>query len=86
MAGGELDNQISEEKKKQLNNAFGAIACEMEGASVGTVCYINKVPFCVIRAISDEANGTSDVDYPTFKVSAGKRSVEIVQEFIRSIG
>ena len=34
------------EQKKYISETFGAIACEMEGAAIGHVCYVNKVPFC----------------------------------------
>lgn len=54
------------EKKEYIKNTFNAIACEMEGAAIAQVCYVNKVPFCVIRAISDNADGHSNVDYSDF--------------------
>ncbi len=38
----------------------------MEGASIGHVCYMNGVPFGVLRAISDGANDDSHMDYPEF--------------------
>ena len=74
----------AQEKKDFIRDNFGAIACEMEGASIGQVCYVNKVPFCVIRAISDEANGDASVDYPTFAKQAAENSLKIVQAFIKS--
>ena len=49
----------SSERKSAIVKTFGAIACEMEGASIGQVCYVNRVPFCVLRAISDSADGSS---------------------------
>ncbi len=45
----------SKDKLNRLMEEFGAVACEMEGGSIGQVCYINKVPFTVVRAISDNA-------------------------------
>ena len=56
----------SAERKDAIIKTFGAIACEMEGAAIGQVCYVNRVPFCVLRAISDSADGSSHMDYPTF--------------------
>ena len=56
----------------------------MEGASIGQVCYVNKVPFCVLRAISDEANGEASMDYPTFAKKAAENSIKIVSEFIKN--
>ena len=45
-------------RKTFITDTFSAIACEMEGAAVGQVCYVNQVPFCVLRAISDSADGS----------------------------
>ena len=70
------------EKKKYIEDTFGAIVCEMEGAAIGQVCYVNSVPFCVIRAVSDKADGSSHVDYMTFVASAAKKNAEIVVEYL----
>ena len=43
----------SKDKLNRLMEEFGAVACEMEGGSIGQVCALNKIPFAVIRAISD---------------------------------
>ena len=66
--------------KEFIRTEFGAIACEMEGASIGHVCYINKVPFGVIRAISDGEG--AEMDYATFAPLAAKQSIEIVKKFV----
>lgn len=69
-----------QETKDRIVNTFGAIACEMEGAAIGQVCYVNKVPFAVIRAISDDADGGACEDYPTFAKMAAKNSAKAVIE------
>lgn len=48
------------EKADFLYQEFNAIACEMEGAAVAHVCYLNKKPFAVVRALSDMAGQASD--------------------------
>ena len=68
------------ETKKRIVDTFGAIACEMEGAAIGQVCYVNKVPFAVIRAISDDADGGACEDYPAFAKMAAKNSAKAVIE------
>jgi len=68
----------NQETKNRIVNTFGAIACEMEGAAIGQVCYVNKVPFAVIRAISDDADGGACEDYPTFAKTAAKNSAKAV--------
>ena len=73
----------SAERKAFIAEHFKAIACEMEGAAVGQVCYVNKVPFCVLRAISDSADGSSHMDYPTFVQMAAEQSVALLRRFMR---
>ena len=51
-------------QKALLHERFQAIACEMEGGSIGHVCYVNKVPFAILRSISDGEGGS--MDYQTF--------------------
>lgn len=68
------------DRKAEIVSLFGAIACEMEGASIAQVCYVNKVPFCVMRTISD-GKGEA-MDYQTFAVSAAKKSMEIIEKFL----
>ena len=71
------------ERKAFIVEHFKAIACEMEGAAVGQVCYVNKIPFCVLRAISDSADGSSHMDYPTFVQMAAEQSVALLRRFMR---
>lgn len=74
----------SSERKQYIVDHFGAIACEMEGAAIGQVCYVNKVPFCVLRAISDSADGSSHMDYPQFVKLAATQSVSLMRRFINA--
>ena len=72
----------STERKLFITENFGAIACEMEGAAVGHVCHVNETPFCVLRAISDSADGSSHMDYPTFVKMAAEQSVALMRRFL----
>lgn len=72
------------EKKRFIRENFSAAACEMEGASIGQVCFVNKVPFGVLRAISDGANGDANMDFPTFAKMAAENSIKVIKEFIRT--
>ncbi len=69
----------SRDKKKYITDTFGALACEMEGAAIAHVCYINKVKFVVIRAISDSADGSAEMDYGEFAKLAAARSASVVR-------
>lgn len=67
-------------QKALIHERFHAIAGEMEGGSIGHVCYVNKVPFAVLRSISDGEGGA--MDYATFAEQAALRAIEVVVEFI----
>lgn len=74
----------SAERKAYIAGHFKAIACDMEGAAIGQVCFVNRVPFCVLRAISDSADGSSHMDYPAFVKMAAEQSVALMRRFLRS--
>ena len=58
-------------------------AVEMEGASVGLVATVNKVPFLLIRTISDKADSHAKVDFHTFLPKASKNSLHFVRHILR---
>ncbi len=74
------------EKKNCIIKDFSAIATEMEGAAIGQVCYVNKKPFAVLRAISDSANENSVEDYPAFAESTAKKYISVVLRFAEMYG
>lgn len=72
--------------RRKLNRKFSALACEMEGGSIGHVCYVNHTPFCILRSISDDdssENGAAQ-EYQSFAESAAKKAIEIITAFISS--
>ncbi|MBR2460411.1 MAG: 5'-methylthioadenosine/adenosylhomocysteine nucleosidase [Clostridia bacterium] len=71
----------STEKKTYLRDAFGAVSCEMEGGSIGHVCYVNSVPFAILRSISDKADEGATVDYPSFARTSAERYVNVIADF-----
>lgn len=58
---------------------FGAIACEMEGGSICQVCFLNNIPFVVLRSISDNANHSEITDYLTFAKSSAVKLTELLK-------
>lgn len=72
-------------KIKWLNEEFNALACEMEGASIAHVAYLNDVPFIIIRSISDNANNGAHMDYEKFKHIAVKNSNNILRSMLKSM-
>ena len=69
--------------KERITSVFGASVCEMEGAAIAQVCFVNGIPFAVCRAISDNADGTSCDDFPSFIRSSAANSAELVCRFLR---
>ena len=70
------------ERRQQIADIFDALACEMEGAAVGTVCYRNGLPFAILRSISDDFNNNDFVDFMQFRVIAAEHSIQAIREFI----
>lgn len=67
----------SHAKKEALIQTFHGACCEMEGAAIAHVCHLNRVPFLIVRAISDNANDDAESDYPTFEKHAIAHSVTL---------
>lgn len=68
------------EIKEYIRNEFNADCVEMEGASIAQVCTLNKIPFLVIRSISDKLNGNNQIDYNEFAKLAADRVANFVLE------
>ena len=73
----------TDKQRDRIRQNFMAIACEMEGASIAHVCYINNVPFTLIRSISD--GDGSAMDYNTFAGKAAEQSIDIVLDVIAKL-
>ena len=72
----------SGEQKSRIRDSFDAIACEMEGGAIGHVCYVNGIPFAVLRAISDGGDEEASMDYPTFARMAAENSVRVLTDYL----
>lgn len=67
-----------EQRAVILGSFPDAMCAEMEGAAVGHVCAQNGVPFCVVRCMSDTADGDSGVDYVSFSKAAAEKSAALL--------
>ena len=72
----------SEVKNRILEN-FGGYCTEMEGAAIAHTAYLNKVPFVILRAISDKADNSATMDYPTFEKQAIEHSVRLTMGMLK---
>ena len=79
-----IDNS---EKAKFLHTEFNALACEMEGAAIAHTCYLNKVPFAVIRALSDMAgqNNAGARTFTELKYMAAQRAAQVTNNLIGNL-
>jgi adenosylhomocysteine nucleosidase len=77
------DKFISEKADKdRIVSLFGASACEMEGGAIAHTAYVNQIPFMVVRAISDSADGDACMDYAAFLPQAAKTSTALTLSLI----
>lgn len=71
-----------ESMSSKINNKFNALAVEMEGASVAQVCYLCKVPFLVIRSISDIPGNNNVISYEEFLIKSSKKVADLMNEIL----
>lgn len=80
------DQFISDKAKKETLIAdFQGDCTEMEGAAIAHSAYLNKIPFVIIRAISDKADDSAEMDYPTFEKAAALHSAKLVEAMMPRI-
>ncbi len=68
--------------KEKIKYKFNADAIEMEGAAIAQVCYLDKIPFIVIRSISDTPNGSNEITFEEYLKLASKRCATLLNEFL----
>ena len=73
---------MSSQLKNAIRDTFDAVAVEMEGAALAQVCKMNRVPFLVIRTVSDNADEEAIGDFDRFIEAAGIRDYEILKNFL----
>lgn len=68
--------------KDRIVRTFQGYCTEMEGAAIAQTAYLNRVPFVVLRAISDKADDSASMDYPTFERQAAQHCVRLVENMM----
>ena len=71
--------------KKRIEQTFHGFCTEMEGAAIAQAAYLNRIPFVIIRAISDKADDSATMDYPTFEKKAVEHSVRLVEGLMEAL-
>ena len=75
----------SREVKERIVREFHPLCVEMEGAGIAQAAHLNQVSYVIIRAISDKADNSASIDYPTFERQAIAHSVRLVKELLTII-
>lgn len=80
------DQFISDQARKQfiLEN-FDGYCTEMEGAAIAQGAYLNHIPFVIIRAISDKADGSATMDYSEFEAKAVEHVVKLTDGMLKNM-
>ena len=73
------------ERKDFIKDTFGAVCCEMEGAAIGHVCFVNGVECLVLRAISDSASGHASMEYPKMAALAAEQSQKMTLKLLAEL-
>lgn len=82
------DAFISENKvREKIIQTFNPLCAEMEGAAAAQVCVLNKIPYLILRSISDNAGkqNSAKISYEEFSKQAAKNSAKIVLKMITLI-
>ncbi len=75
----------SKELKNKIIDTTEGLCTEMEGAAIAQTAYRNGLPFVILRAISDKADDSAEMDYPTFERIAAHRCAEVTQTLARQL-
>ena len=73
------------EQKERIIAVSGAVCTEMEGTAIAHTAWRNNVPFVILRAISDKADDSAEMDYPTFERIAAHRCAEVTKNLARQL-
>lgn len=80
------DQFVSRKDQKQhIIEVTEALCTEMEGAAIAHTAYRNGVPFVILRSISDKADDSAQMDYPTFERIAAHRCAEVTCLLARAV-
>ena len=71
--------------KEHIIRITGALCTEMEGAAIAHAAWRNGIPFVIIRAISDKADNSAEMDYPTFETQAAHHCAAVTMRFAQML-
>ncbi len=71
--------------KEKIIAITGGLCTEMEGTAIAQTAYRNHLPFVILRAISDKADDSAEMDYPTFERIAAHRCAEVTRKLAQQL-
>jgi adenosylhomocysteine nucleosidase len=71
--------------KNRIIERTQGLCTEMEGAAIAQTAYRNGVPFVILRAISDKADGSAELDYPTFEKMAAANCAAVTEALAKKL-
>ena len=75
----------SREVKERIIDITKALCTEMEGTAIAQTAYRNQLPFVILRAISDKADDSAEMDYPSFECLAAHRCAAVAQALAKQL-
>lgn len=73
----------SAEAKAAIIEKTQALCTEMESAAIAQTARRNGVPFAILRAISDKADNSAQMDYPTFEAMIARRCAAVTLSLVK---
>ena len=71
--------------RDEIRGTFNADAVDMECGAIGQVCYLDNIPFIVIRGISDTPDGENAETFDKNLELASKRCAIVLNEVLRDM-
>ncbi|MBQ6737400.1 MAG: 5'-methylthioadenosine/adenosylhomocysteine nucleosidase, partial [Synergistaceae bacterium] len=75
----------TKEQKEKITSNFGGDCCETESGAIAQVCYLNRMPFVIIRAIADKADETQTVDFQEFEAETARNCAAITEYMVKNL-
>lgn len=77
---------ITHKERESLIEKFNPLCVDMESASVAHTCYVNNIPFIVIRSMSDDAAENATEMFEANMEMSALNSIKLVEELIKNLG
>ena len=73
------------DKKEELMRNFNGMCAEMEGAAIAQTAWLNRIPYVILRAISDKADESAEESYDEFEEKAARHCAAIVSCMVKNL-